>query len=102
MKLRSNKTFYAPTTEDWARNRKTIAIIRGGEDYRETLNDGSFNDCCVFDNPVILSMRDFVGYVIYESKHKYLMFETEEITYEVSYESLDFYKQKQIKLINKQ
>ena len=101
--VKSDKTFYAPSTEDWARNRKAIAVIKYGETYMKTLEDGSSEHLLVDDQPIILSMRDFTGcidYVDYESReHRYLLFETNGITYEAAYEDLDFYKQKKIKLI---
>ena len=100
MKLRSDQTFYAPSTKDWARNRKAIAVIKYGETYMKTLKDGSSEHMVVDDQPIILSMRDFVGYVDIESYDmRFLSFECEGTTYEVDYEDLDFYEQKRIKLI---
>tara|TARA_B110000261_G_C12779764_1_gene235931 strand:+ start:206 stop:511 length:306 start_codon:yes stop_codon:yes gene_type:complete len=100
MKLRSDQTFYAPSTKDWARNRKAIAVIKYGETYMKTLKDGSSEHMVVDDQPIILSMRDFVGYVDIESYDmRFLSFECEGNTYEVDYEDLDFYEQKRIKLI---
>ena len=100
MKLRSDQTFYAPSTKDWARNRKAIAVIKYGETYMKTLKDGSSEHMVVDDQPIILSMRDFLGYVDIESYDmRFLSFECEGNTYEVDYEDLDFYEQKRIKLI---
>ena len=100
MKLRSDQTFYAPSTKDWARNRKAIAVIKYGETYMKTLKDGSSEHMVVDDQPIILSMRDFLGYVDIESYDmRFLSFECEGNTYEIDYEDLDFYEQKRIKLI---
>ena len=97
---RSENIFVAPSTKDWARNRKAIAVIKYGETYMKTLKDGSSEHMVVDDQPIILSMRDFVGYVDIESYDmRFLSFECEGNTYEVDYEDLDFYKQKRIKLI---
>ena len=99
MKMSEN-IYQEPTTEDWARNRKAIAVIKYGETYMKTLKDGSSEHLIVDDQPIILSMRDFLGYVDIESHDmKFLTFETEGVTYEVDYEDLDFYKQERIKLI---
>ena len=98
--MRSENIFLAPSSKDWARNRKVIAVIKYGKTYMKISEDGSSEHLLVDDQLIILSMRDFKGYVDYESgKYRYLSFKTNGITYEIDYEDLDFYKQKRIKLI---
>mgnify|MGYP000333065998 CR=1 FL=1 len=100
MKMSEN-IYQEPTTEDWARNRKAIAVIKYGETYMKTLKDGSSEHLIVNDQPIILSMRDFVGSVENKTANfKYLIFESDDATYEIDKEDLTFYEQKAIKLID--